>query len=136
MLPATASMERFACRLAGEQAGRVHLHAATEAEAAALDDLLWTFSDTSFLPHRLLGEKRGDDAAVTIGWDVNLPEDAATIINLAADIGEYAERFQHLIELVPADEELRRRARERYRQYRERNFEIESRDIGPHDARS
>ena len=45
----------FACRLA-EKAFRegcqVHVHASDADEAAAMDALLWSFRDTSFVPHR------------------------------------------------------------------------------------
>src|SRR5687768_13867816 len=47
---------RFACRLAEkavDQGHRVYLQTTSLAEAQRLDELLWTFSDRSFLAHEL-----------------------------------------------------------------------------------
>ncbi|MEZ5578324.1 MAG: DNA polymerase III subunit chi [Candidatus Competibacteraceae bacterium] len=52
-----------ACRLADKAYGlghTVYLFTASEARAAALDDLLWTFRQDSFVPHErypLVGEE-------------------------------------------------------------------------------
>ncbi|HEX5420404.1 MAG TPA: DNA polymerase III subunit chi, partial [Gammaproteobacteria bacterium] len=51
---------RAACRIADEAVQldrRVFICAGSELEARQLDDLLWTFSDGSFLPHCIVGAK-------------------------------------------------------------------------------
>jgi len=58
---------------------RLLIVAADEARRAALDRLLWTYTDDSFLPHALIGA--GDDAAqpVLIAGDVNAANGARNI---------------------------------------------------------
>ena len=76
VLPDTADGARleFACRIAEKaytQAHRVYVHAASAAEAARLDELLWTFRDTSFVPHALAGAgiSAADAPPVLIGHE-------------------------------------------------------------------
>jgi DNA polymerase-3 subunit chi len=50
---------RVACRIvdkATQQDQHVFINAASDAEAAKLDDLLWTFSQGSFIPHKVVRE--------------------------------------------------------------------------------
>ncbi len=49
---------RLACRItekAVQEKLQVYLHSENEADATRLDGLLWTFSQGSFIPHRLVG---------------------------------------------------------------------------------
>ncbi len=110
----------FACRLA-EKAYRlahtVHIHTASQAEAARLDDLLWTFRDGSFVPHELLHD--GAESPVTIGCDGNFAGSRDLLINLGDDIPEFTDSFTRVAELVSADEHCRQVSRRRFAAYRE-----------------
>lgn len=123
--------QRFACSLANKawkQGHRLHILAASRDQAQALDELLWTFHDISFLPHALLGEEAGP-VPVTIGWPGQAQDEGDVLINLSAELPEQAGAFQRVAEVVAADEDQRRRARERYRRYREQGFELHSHDL-------
>ena len=115
-----------ACRLAEkayEKGHTVHLHLTDAAEVGALDTLLWTFRDGSFLPHQVLtGEPV--NAPVTLGWQDDPPVPADVLINLSAQVPAYFSRFQRLAEIVGPDPEALSASRERYRFYRERGYPL------------
>lgn len=118
----------FACRLA-EKAYRlehtVHLLAADERAARALDELLWSFRDGSFVPHDRLGRGR-PEAPVTISAAPDLPESADLLINLAGDLPPAPDAFPRIAELVTSDEEARIGGRHRFSEYRNQGHEIET----------
>lgn len=134
---------RFACRLADkamQQRLRVFLLAASEAEAVKLDELLWTFSQNSFIPHRLAWHSAREPATepVVIGCEErNEPEAAAkpvethwdVMINLTSEVPESFGRYERLAELVDADPARREHGRARYRYYRDRGYELKTHQL-------
>jgi len=122
---------RFACRLA-EKAyrleHRVHLHADDPTAAEALDELLWTFRDGSFLPHETLPNESG--APVTIGYGESAPESADLVINLSAGVNDFALELPRIAELVGGDEQTRAEARRRFIFYREKGYPLDTHEIG------
>jgi DNA polymerase-3 subunit chi len=122
----------FACRLAEKavEAGRsVLIRPATPGDARRLDELLWTYSQGSFLPHRLVSDAGDvplepvliDDGPGPSGdrWDL--------LINLAADVPDYFSRYSRLAEVV--DEARREDGRERYRYYRDRGYALKTHPV-------
>lgn len=125
--------ERFACSLANKawkQGHTLHILAPDRDAALGLDGLLWTFHDISFLPHAMLGNDEAGEVPITIGWPEETLPQGDVLINLTAQLPDQAGGFTRVAEIVAADEGLRRQARERYRQYRERGFELHSHDLG------
>lgn len=124
------STELAACRLAEEiwRAGQtVHIHTENAHSAQHLDELLWSFRADSFLPHSLLQESPAEQVALTpvhIGWGEEAGLHNDVLINLAATLPLFFSRFQHVAEIVPADETGRQQARERYRFYRDRGYPL------------
>ncbi|MGH8128785.1 MAG: DNA polymerase III subunit chi [Gammaproteobacteria bacterium] len=118
--------ERFTCRLAHKVFGLgqpLHIHAGDETQLARLDDLLWTFSDTSFLPHARLGATPG--APITLDC-ADAPEPAPELlINLAPDIPAFFSRFARLAEVIGADPASRETGREHFRFYRDRGYALQ-----------
>ncbi|MGH8248339.1 MAG: DNA polymerase III subunit chi [Gammaproteobacteria bacterium] len=136
VLPGGLSAERFACAMADKACRRgfqIYVHTASRLDALNLDELLWTFKDISFLPHRL-HDAENEGSAVTVGWDGRLPEPAQVLINLTRAIPEFAANFERIIEAVVPETALRDEARERYRRYRELGFELHSHEIDSDDA--
>lgn len=125
----------LACRIA-EKAVRhdndVLINVNSAADGARLDELLWTFSQGSFLPHRLLSDKSRDDQGerVLIGNDV-VPEDGPwdLLINLSGQIPEFFSQFHRLAELIDADDDSKAAGRERFRYYRDRGYELHTHQI-------
>lgn len=137
VLPSGLSAERFACAMAAKARRKglqIYVHTASKPDALNLDDLLWTFKDISFLPHRLHDAGEDDGSSVTVGWDGRLPEPAQVLINLTRGIPEFAASFERIIEAVVPETPLREQARERYRRYRELGFELHSHEIDSDDG--
>jgi DNA polymerase-3 subunit chi len=134
ILPATGKIERdrYVCKLAAKavrQGHRVFLHAPTAEAAARLDDLLWTFRDTAFLPHRRAGDPDEDGVRVVIGHDETAPDEHDVMINLDHPTPAFFSRFERVVEVVPHDPSERAAARERYRFYQERGYPLTKHDI-------
>jgi DNA polymerase-3 subunit chi len=125
----------LACKIvdkATQQDRHVFIHSTSDDEALKLDALLWTFSDGSFIPHRIVrGEiEKAPLEPVLIGvnqapgsgrWDV--------LINLAADVPEFFSRYERVAEVVDANAVRREQSRERYRFYRDRGYKLNTHQI-------
>jgi DNA polymerase-3 subunit chi len=111
-----------ACRLAEkacDQGLRVAVRTASPSETAALDELMWTFSDRSFVPHAVWPAEPAvaEHTPVLIASGA-LPESHRDVlINLAPDGPVEPARFGRICEVVGADEDTKRRARVRWRSY-------------------
>lgn len=120
----------LACRLAEkayQRKYRVYIHTPETDAQRRLDDKLWTFSQGSFVPHALAGEDTA--APVLIGGEEPPPGVDGVLINLAPDVPDFFSRFERLIELVSADGEQRKLARNRYRFYQDRGYSLETHEI-------
>jgi DNA polymerase-3 subunit chi len=118
---------RHACRLA-EQAvdsgQRVFIRATLAEDAKRIDDLLWTFGDRSFLPHEIATPASPSHPLVRILIGTEPPDDFRDLlINLSADTPVDIATLPRIAELVPADPERKRLAREHFKHYRERGVE-------------
>lgn len=126
--PGDEARMHFACRLT-DKAYRlehtVHLLAADERSARALDELLWCFRDGSFVPHERLGPD-APEAPVTISSTPELPETADLLINLAGDLPPAPDAFPRIAELVSSDEDARHGGRQRFSEYRNQGHDIET----------
>jgi len=132
VLPESVTALRFTCGLverALKEGNSVYVLASSADEASVLNDLLWTFKDISFVPHRLIDDRENVDAPVTIGWDQKLPDTRDVLINLSSALPNAVESFSRVMEPVAPDKAARSAARDRYRDYRERGFELHSHDI-------
>lgn len=138
ILPDSSDHARLllACRLADKAVQHtlaVFVLTDAESEAHKLDELLWTFSQNSFLPHRLTWETATpNDEPILIDCrerpqnETPEPNEAAAwdlMINLTTDVPETFGRYQRLAEVVDADPGRRERGRARYRYYRDRGYE-------------
>lgn len=92
--------------------------------AEAMDDLLWTFRDVSFLPHGLADQADAEETGLVVAWADRLPGHRDTLINLSDDVPGCAGEFARLVEIVPPAGDERERARARYRIYRERGYPL------------
>ena len=131
----TESKLRFTCRLVhkiytlGKSA---YIHAASEHQAQRLDELMWTFDQSSFLPHQRHGVSFSDEprAPILIGHEPPAEvQSADVLISLLESAPDYADRFERVAELVGNDPQEKQSARRRFRQYRERGFELETHQV-------
>lgn len=133
--PSSEACLTLACRLAEKAVRQDHevlINTASEADSLRLDELLWTFSQGSFLPHRLLAERTRPDEGepVCIGCGM-APEDGRwdLLINLAAQVPEFFGRFRRVAELVGPESENKAAGRERFRYYRDRGYDLRTHHV-------
>lgn len=121
--------ERLACRLADKAfrlGHEVYIHARSREQAAALDNLLWTFRAGSFIPHCRVGDGSVESVPVLIGHE-EVPAHCHTLlINVAQEVPSFFSRFERVMETVDQDEENKRHGRERFRFYRDRGYALET----------
>jgi DNA polymerase-3 subunit chi len=131
ILPSASENERlrFACRIAEKamrEQFRVLLYSASQHEATKLDELLWTFSQGSFVPHRVLTASRAEAEAepVVIGFgDIAYRPEWQLVINLADEVPGFFEHCERIAEIVDADPARREQGRARFRSYRDRGYD-------------
>lgn len=117
---------QFACTLieqAYQQQQRVYIHTASLADAERLDNLLWTFRDDSFIPHNIYLASDQQPPQVRIGFGETAPS-SDVLINLTDKIPPFFQQFNRVIEIVFDDPVVQQLARERYKQYRDKQCEI------------
>lgn len=123
----------LACRLADKAyrlGHRSYILANDAAEAAALDKLLWTFADGSFVPHAVFPAPPAiEDSAVLIGHTPPPDDRHQLLINLVPQVADFFSRFTRVAEIVGATEPEKAAARERFRFYRERGYPLETHSI-------
>ncbi|MAI41536.1 MAG: DNA polymerase III subunit chi [Candidatus Azotimanducaceae bacterium] len=120
----------FACRLVNmiyKRGHRVHVYTGQEAVAGELDKLLWSWEDARFLPHEMY--TKSGSARIKISAHV-VPEDHHDVlVNLSEEIPNFFSQFERVAEIVPLDHESRERARENYRFYQDRGYQLEYHQI-------
>lgn len=117
----------FVCRLiekAYKNQHRIYIHAESVALAHQLDELLWTYRDDSFLPHNLLGEGPDPAPPIQIGFEQKPVNHRDILINLQPSIPEFVTQFSRVCEIIRNDAECQAIARDNYREYRTRGYEI------------
>ena len=127
----------FACRLA-EKAWRngvpTYIHAATTKDAAALDDMLWSYREDSFLPHRNLdaqSETSDTPEPVTLGSaHKQISEQKGLLINLSNEVPDNIGHFERVAEVVVQEPSSLELARNRFRQYKDRGMPPKHQKVG------
>ena len=126
---------RLACRIVDKAVERDHhvfIHATSDEEARQLDELLWTFSQGSFIPHRVVRDELREPPLEPVLIGVNQPPAPGrweVLINLAADVPEFFSRYERVAEVVDADAARREQSRERYRFYRDRGYKLNTHQV-------
>ena len=97
------------------------------AQAEAIDDLMWSFDPDAYLPHQIAGSDEEDEVTpiLILAPDADSPM-RPMVINLrdAAVEGD----FDRVLEVVPADPAARAPLRERWKQYQGRGLELNKHD--------
>ena len=106
---------------------RIFINAADEDQARALDELMWSFRPSSFLPHGLHGQEHSD--TVAIGWGQEPHNHSDLLINLQLEIPSFFSRFQRVAEVVTQDPDSLEALRASWTFYRERGYQLEKHDL-------
>lgn len=118
----------YACRLARKAygaRGKLVLLAQDAAQAAALNEGLWTVGDTDFLPHAMAGDALAAQSPiiVTDSLDGEFPH-YDMLVNLTRTTPPGVERFQRVFEIVSIDEEDAAAGRKRYSAYKQQSVPL------------
>jgi DNA polymerase-3 subunit chi len=136
VLKSAAARQRwaFACRLV-EKAYlrdlRIVVASDTGEDAKAIDDLLWTFNDRSFVPHRVCADERALDPATPVhisSLPLKVPA-ADLLVNLSSQLPAHWDAFGRVAEIIDADPECRRLGRERFKTYRDLKVTLETHQL-------
>ena len=122
---------RYACRLAERAVEQgCHVYIQTP-DVQRVDDMLWTFSDGSFLPHEIYRGQAASHARVMVmlGSDTGPASHRSLLINLADAMPTDVNAYERIAEIVDVDPERKRTARERYKLYREQGCTMESHNL-------
>ena len=117
---------KLACRIT-EKAylsdHKIYLRTNNSEESQLLDDLLWTFSQSSFVPHHLNGDAEARPSPVLIGIEPPRNETIDILISVAdkpiVDFSSYA----RIAEVVGFDKNEKELGRTRFRYYRDHGCE-------------
>ena len=126
-----------ACRLAAKayaQKKRLLIYAPRHELAQRLDRLLWTQPAIGFLPHCAANDALAPRTPLLIAEDDATPPGVGVLLNLSDECPPHFERFERLLEVVPADEAERQAGRGRFRFYRERGYSIATHDLAASDG--
>ena len=98
---------------------------------AELDELLWSFSPTDFVPHCRASESE----TILVGTPVLLAESLVAVphhgvlVNLGQGTPDGFERFERVIEVVTQAEDDRLAARSRWKYYAGRGYAMKRHDL-------
>jgi DNA polymerase-3 subunit chi len=110
----------------------VYVHSTSDHEAQKLDELLWTFSQGSFIPHLVVRSEHGTPPLEPVLIGVNQPPGPGrwdVLVNLAADVPDFFSRYERVAEVVDANATRREQSRERYRFYRDRGYKLNTHQV-------
>ena len=135
----------YACRLTRKiwsatpvgQAVRNIVMVGEKADLKRLDELLWTFSATDFLPHCFINDEAASETPIVLTDDFaspaleNIPH-ADVMIHLGMcmpqDVAALVARFPRIVEVVTVNEAERLAGRDRYKAYRDLGHELHNFD--------
>jgi DNA polymerase-3 subunit chi len=127
-----SGLEQYTCKLtekAFKKGHKIHILTVNQDQSERLNKLLWTFSETSFLPHVLNNDKLANETPIHLGHratDVSIND---VLINLQSELPENFERFSRIAELVSGDEQQRQSARLRYREYQKHQCRVATHEV-------
>lgn len=124
---------RLACRiaekafLAGQQ---VFVWSNDAAELASFDELLWTFTDRSFVPHEPFQDaQQWQDTAVLLGTEQAPQQPFDVLLNLGSTVPAAAAHAARIAEVIDAEPTRRQHGRQRFRHYRDQGLTPETHNI-------
>lgn len=122
--------QNFTCRLIDlvyRRGHRIYVHTTDEKQAESLDEHLWSFREDAFVPHSLQSQEL--DVPIKIGFGDEAEDHGEVLINLSGEIPDFFSQFDRVAEVVPADENSRRAARENYTFYKQRGYVLHYHEI-------
>jgi DNA polymerase-3 subunit chi len=118
----------YACRLARKAyaaGGKLVLLTEDAAQAAKLNDALWSLSETDFLPHVMAGDPLAAQTPiiVTDSDEAELPH-GDMLVNLTRRAPANVDRFNRVFEIISSDEDDAAAGRKRYVAYKQQSYPL------------
>ena len=129
---ATDGRLRLACKIidrAYRSGHTAYLWARDDHETDLLDDLLWTFSQNSFVPHSRNSHNSDLTTPVHIGHHPPQSGSAEVVVSVADRPVEDYSNFLRIAEVVGFDEIDKQSGRSRFKFYRDQGLELETHRI-------
>lgn len=117
------------CQKAFDNRHRVCILTENQAQRDQLDQLLWTFSQESFIPHGALEANPDPLTPVLLGWGDVTTRESDILINLRCTVPPLFSQFSRVIEVIAPDGTLRAEGRDRFRFYKHRGYPIQSHQL-------
>jgi DNA polymerase III subunit chi len=95
-------------------------------KAGEISVSLWQHEATSFMPNVLVNDDLAAQTPIVIHWQQEALLQDDMLINLTQAEPSFFSRFTNLVELVGDEEQDKMRARERYKFYRDRGYDIKN----------
>ena len=106
---------------------RLFIVCETTERAKYLNELLWVFSDVSFIPHELATEDA--KAPILIGSKIDNCPHRDVLMNMGKEVSDMSSSFDRVVESAGYDPHSRELARNRYRYYQDRGFPLKTHKI-------
>ncbi|MES2552819.1 MAG: DNA polymerase III subunit chi [Pseudomonadota bacterium] len=108
---------------------KLMLYTQDEQSSIAIERYMWTQPAIGFLPHCRPEHALAGQTPVIVDWTGEKLVHDDVLVNFKSEHPPFFSRFRRLIELVGLDEEEKVAARQRFRFYRDRGYEIKSFDV-------
>lgn len=122
-----------ACQLSSKALSRKMRVMILTPEAQVTDRLsrmLWSTPAIAFNPHCRSADRLAPITPIIVDHAAAPVVHEEVLINLCDETPANFSRYDRLVEIVTSDDDDRGRARERYRFYRDRGYEITTHDLG------
>ena len=113
---------RLACRIVEKaylKNNNIYLLANNAEDSGTLDDLLWTFSQSSFVPHQLETSEKLVKCPVIIGTELLQQNGIDVLVSVADDPIKDFNTYPRIAEIVGIETSEKELSRNRFRYYRE-----------------
>jgi DNA polymerase-3 subunit chi len=123
---------RLAVRLGAkslEQSTRIFVLTPDADATVRMETLFWTLQQTSFFPHCRSRHALASQTPIIVDHEAETLVHDELLLNLCEPYPPFFSRFQRLIEIVGPDDADKSAARQRYKFYRDRGYEIRQHDM-------
>ncbi len=108
----------------------------SDEQTQQLDELMWAYSDTSFVAHESLANVSDMQQTCTIHIGEQKAVNAAVIersydvlLNLCDEVPVFNHHFNRIAEIIEADENSKTAGRKRYKHYQSEGFELKMHEL-------
>lgn len=118
----------LACRLAEQQARqgqRICILTDSPEAAQEVDQLLWSYTPDSFLPHALAGDAAAAQVQIVVGHGTEAPAGTTCILNLGQEAPLNQPSLAAIAEFVLSDDDAKTRSRARWNLYKQLGYELQ-----------